>query len=544
MLYLVKSFFTTLICYSQELFNWPKKAKTFLHSRIKYFILYIPKLYLSTGETKYEKEKKISTNYVAAIIIFICAVVISLGLFLLYVQRSIDTNSQKAMTSNVAKQSDHALSILNIHYGFLNSIADKMGDSSDILSDENMELLVSLAANTDFERTALIEADGTAYYDNGAIKNVAQRKYFLEAMKGQATLSDPLDSSIDQETRVILCVPVRCNDRIIGALGGSYNVTALSQMLFNDIFDDAGYSLIVTKEGEIIAYDGEPSYHKITYGDNFFDFYKDRTLLSKNSLVNVKKDFSAGNDGLIKIRTDSNKKSDQYIAYTRLGMNNWMICYVIPVSDAQNSYSFIKSYEGIFMSVFCILVLLLVFYIIHNNRIRNEELRHDAQTDGLTGVLNKRTTEALINEILEQRPHEKGTFIILDVDKFKEVNDHYGHAVGDIVLSTLGQTLRNYFRENDIIGRIGGDEFVIYMCKTEAKERAVTRIQALADTVKNLSFAEMNGQHVTISIGIAFAPEHGTCYMDLYKNADTALYETKQNGRNGYFLFQKQDSII
>ena len=266
---------------------------------------------------------------------------------------------------------------------------------------------------------------------------------------------------------MILCVPVRCNGRIIGALGGSYNVTALSQMLFNDIFDDAGYSLIVTKEGEIIAYDGEPSYHKITYGDNFFDFYKDRTLLSKNSLVNVKKDFSAGNDGLIKIRTDSNKKSDQYIAYTRLGMNDWMICYVIPVSDAQNSYSFIKSYEGIFMSVFCILVLLLVFYIIHNNRIRNEELRHDAQTDGLTGVLNKRTTEALINEILEQRPHEKGTFIILDVDKFKEVNDHYGHAVGDIVLRTLGQTLRNYFRENDIIGRIGGDEFVIYMCKTE-----------------------------------------------------------------------------
>lgn len=343
---------------------------------------------------------------------------------------------------------------------------------------------------------------------------------------------------------MILCVPVRCNGRIIGALGGSYNVTALSQMLFNDIFDDAGYSLIVTKEGEIIAYDGEPSYHKITYGDNFFDFYKDRTLLSKNSLVNVKKDFSAGNDGLIKIRTDSNKKSDQYIAYTRLGMNDWMICYVIPVSDAQSSYSFIKSYEGIFMSVFFILVLLLVFYIIHNNRIRNEELRRDAQTDGLTGVLNKRTTEALINEILEQRPHEKGTFIILDVDKFKEVNDHYGHAVGDIVLSTLGQTLRNYFRENDIIGRIGGDEFVIYMCKTESKERAVTRILALADTVKNLSFAEMNGHHITISIGISFAPEHGTCYMDLYKNADTALYETKQNGRDGYFLFQKQDSII
>ena len=407
-----------------------------------------------------------------------------------------------------------------------------------------MELLVSMAENTDFERTALIETDGTAHYDNGAEKNVSQRYYFQEAIQGNETLSDPLESSIDKETRVILGVPVYQNGNVIAVLGGSYNVTALSRMLFNDVFDNSGYSLIVNQLGEIIAYDGDPAYHKITYGDNFFKFYERKNLLSNATLQNVRQDFQNGTGGTVKVRTASDSATAQYLSYTRLGMNDWMICYVIPVSDAQNSYSFIKSYEGIFMSVFCILVLLLVFYIIHNNRIRNEELRRDAQTDGLTGVLNKRTTEALINEILEQRPHEKGTFIILDVDKFKEVNDHYGHAVGDIVLSTLGQTLRNYFRENDIIGRIGGDEFVIYMCKTESKERAVTRIRALADTIKNLSFAEMNGHHITISIGIAFAPEHGTCYMDLYKNADTALYETKQNGRDGYFLFQKQDSII
>ena len=484
-----------------------------------------------------KKKKNISTNYIYAILVFICAVAISLGVFLLYVQKSIDTNSQKALTSNVSHQSDHALSILEIHYGFLNSIADKMGESSDLLSNDNMNLLVSMAENTDFDRTALIETDGTAYYDNGAVKNVAQRRYFRSAMKGQATLSDPLDSSIDQETRVILCVPVRCNGRIIGVLGGSYNVTALSQMLFNDIFDDSGYSLIVTKEGDIIAYNGEPSYHKITYGDNFFDFYKDRTLLSKNSLVNVKEDFSIGKDGLIKIRTDSNRKSDQYIAYTRLGMNDWMICYVIPVSDAQSSYAFIKSYEGIFMAVFCILVLLLVFYIIHSSHQKNQELLRSAQTDGLTGTFNKRTTESHINDIFDHTPQEKGAFIILDVDKFKEVNDHYGHAVGDAVLSKLGQTLLTYFRENDIVGRIGGDEFVIYMRKTASRDGTVSRIQTLLETVRGLSFEEMNGNHITLSIGVAFAPEHGNNYMDLYKNADIALYETKQQGRDGYHLY-------
>ena len=491
-----------------------------------------------------KKKKNISTHYVAAIIIFICAVVISLGVFLLYVQKSIDTNSQKTMTSNVAKQSNHALSILNIHYGFLNSIADKMGDSSDILSDENMELLVSLAANTDFERTALIEADGTAYYDNGAIKNVAQRKYFLEAMKGQATLSDPLDSSIDQETRVILCVPVRCNDRIIGALGGSYNVTALSQMLFNDIFDDAGYSLIVTKEGEIIAYDGEPSYHKITYGDNFFDFYKDRTLLSKNSLVNVKKDFSAGNDGLIKIRTDSNKKSDQYIAYTRLGMNDWMICYVASVTVAQQSYAFVEKYEMVFLGCFGILVCLLILYIIRKNRQKTEAILHSAQTDELTQVYSRKYAEQFAENALEEaKDGSIHAFFIMDIDKFKEVNDVYGHAVGDVVLRTFGVLLGRRFRGDDIVGRIGGDEFIILMRNVTTKEAVRTKAEQLMAETKKLVFDEMDGKGITISVGIALAPEHGKTYMNLYRSADQALYETKRNGRNGFTIYGENRDI-
>ena len=96
-------------------------------------------------------------NYITAILIFICAMTVSLSIFLVKVQNSIDTNSQNIMTSTVSHQSNHVLSILQIHYGFLNSIADKMGKSSELLSDENMELLVSMAENTDFERTALIE---------------------------------------------------------------------------------------------------------------------------------------------------------------------------------------------------------------------------------------------------------------------------------------------------------------------------------------------------------------------------------------------------
>ena len=94
-----------------------------------------------------------------------------------------------------------------------------------------------------------------------------------------------------------------------------------------------------------------------------------------------------------------------------------------------------------------------------------------------------------------------------------------------------------HFRKDDIIGRIGGDEFVIYMRNTESKEIASARINKLIENVRNLPFEEMNGKYVTISVGIAFAPEAGSCYMDLYKNADTALYEAKHNGRDRYHVY-------
>ena len=401
-----------------------------------------------------------------------------------------------------------------------------------------MELLVSMAENTDFERTALIETDGTAHYDNGAEKNVSQRYYFQEAIQGNETLSDPLESSIDKETRVILGVPVYQNGNVIAVLGGSYNVTALSRMLFNDVFDNSGYSLIVNQLGEIIAYDGDPAYHKITYGDNFFKFYERKNLLSNATLQNVRQDFQNGTGGTVKVRTASDSATAQYLSYTRLGMNDWMICYVIPVANAQGSYEFIKTDESILLGVFLILVLLLVFYIIRTNRKQNEILLRTAQLDGLTGAYNKRATEEYINRILTQMPNEKGTFVILDIDKFKEVNDQYGHAVGDTVLHELSKTFFRHFRKDDIIGRIGGDEFVFCYAGAIGDEKmkadAARILKLLQENYINPESKEQIP--ITGSLGIVMAKEGGMDYTDLVRIADKAMYEAKNAGKNSYVV--------
>ena len=163
-------------------------------------------------------KKKEATTYISAILIFICAVAVSLGVFLIGVQNSIERSSGKTLMTNVSRQSEHIRAILDIHYGYLNGIAQEMGESEDLLSEENISMLTALSERAELERVAIIEADGTAHYDNGLEKNVSARRYFKEGMNGKETLSDPLESSVDEETRVVLGVPIWKDGKVEGVL--------------------------------------------------------------------------------------------------------------------------------------------------------------------------------------------------------------------------------------------------------------------------------------------------------------------------------------
>ena len=153
-------------------------------------------------------------------------------------------------------------------------------------------------------------------------------------------------------------------------------------------------------------------------------------------------------------------------------------------------------------------------------------------------MYNRKYAEQFAENALEEA--EDGSihaFFIMDIDKFKEVNDVYGHAVGDVVLRTFGVLLGRQFRGDDIVGRIGGDEFIILMRNVTTKEAVRTKAEQLLAETKKLVFKEMGGKGITISVGIALAPEHGKTYMNLYRGADQALYETKRNGRNGFTIY-------
>ena len=167
-----------------------------------------------------------------------------------------------------------------------------------------------------------------------------------------------------------------------------------------------------------------------------------------------------------------------------------------------------------------------------------EQKTRESQQDALTGLWDREYTEDMVNGMLKEGV--TGALMMIDIDNFKSVNDVYGHSTGDKMLRTLADTLRKFAAEGDVLCRIGGDEFVVFI--KDASVEAVTRKRAM-DTIADLNDRiEEFGFEIdtSISIGIACVPDDGQDFTALYSSADKALYYVKRNGKNSFHFFSEK----
>lgn len=177
---------------------------------------------------------------------------------------------------------------------------------------------------------------------------------------------------------------------------------------------------------------------------------------------------------------------------------------------------------------------------INKRKQHTKKLELQAQKDLLTKLYNKKYTEKMISEILKKSKEEdEHILIVADIDNFKKVNDTHGHLVGDQLLYDFATKAKTIFRKTDIIGRIGGDEFIIFMPYFKNQEKLGKKMTLLMETFKEYGGENKLDILVTCSIGVAIYPHHGTTFSQLYVNADNALYETKRKGKDGFTLYGK-----
>lgn len=182
---------------------------------------------------------------------------------------------------------------------------------------------------------------------------------------------------------------------------------------------------------------------------------------------------------------------------------------------------------------------------ITEDKLRQERLHHSAAVDSLTGLYNRATTEQYINDYFVGEGAQGGhAFLIIDIDYFKMVNDTLGHAKGDQVLAEYSDVLRRIFRQGDIVGRIGGDEFVVLMKDCSDLNKVLAKAAEVGNGFRHKQFKEEEPRkqvQTSASIGIALYQDHGKDFKTLYKNADTALYASKNAGRDQATVYEKEE---
>lgn len=211
--------------------------------------------------------------------------------------------------------------------------------------------------------------------------------------------------------------------------------------------------------------------------------------------------------------------------------------YLETIKEDENEVQLLTLDES--KKLLCVLLAEEIALSVTNIKLR-ESLRQRSMRDSLTGLFNRNFLNEAVNIELHRakRNNFPMAFVMLDLDNFKQINDTYGHDAGDLVLCSVGEVLLNNVRESDLVCRYGGEEFLILLLESDAKQ-AYTLVEYIREMVSQLQL-NFSGQvlnKLTVSSGISVFPTHGDGSAGLIQKADKALYEAKHAGRNRTMIY-------
>ena len=185
------------------------------------------------------------------------------------------------------------------------------------------------------------------------------------------------------------------------------------------------------------------------------------------------------------------------------------------------------------------LFILLVYGIVQQYETLKFEKECLSMCDSMTGLLNNGAVQNKIGDILDSGKGLGSAMLVIDVDNLKRINDTFGHQTGTAAICSVSDSLKKMFSATDILGRYGGDEFVVFLQGFDkGREQLAEKLESVLQEISSQKIIEQNDLKVTCTIGAAFATEETGSFETLFMRADKALYQAKQNGKNTYLFYE------
>lgn len=404
-------------------------------------------------------------------------------------------------------------------------------------SDRVTELLGIAAECAKVEKVLYCSADGKAVDQTGASLDVAQKPWFEEVLVGE------FPYVYESEEQSVIVVKHVGQNAEQGYLMLYYPMERFADMLLQSGYDSSSFLVAVDLEGNILGVSGA-STNACLSGGNIFSAIESENKENARTLRNRLNNSARGS---VDIRTG---KQVQVLTSVPLGTNRWSL--ILGVSEAyaerqanylrKNTRDMILALIIVVAVFFCVVMVINIVGKIRSDE-KKKELEDKADTDLLTGLNNKLATERKIKDYMAQNPNKQSMMFILDIDNFKKINDTMGHAFGDEVLRSLGIQIGAIFRASDIIGRVGGDEFMVFLKDISSDEAILKEAKKVETFFKSFQAGEYVKYKATASIGVAIFPQEGNDFETLYKAADQGLYKAKKRGKNQLAFYRDREPV-
>lgn len=395
---------------------------------------------------------------------------------------------------------------------------------------------------TESERIILCDGEGNGVDQTGETVSVGSEEYFQSVLQGDGITymyyeTQTADGKLQPQIIVV--------ERIVRESGTNYlllfyPMDKFAGLMTKSDFDSNSFLTVVDAEGRILGTAGAKT-SELLKGDNLLDTIKTENSDAARTIRNRLDNGSRGTTAV----TVSGESC--MLAYVPLGINQWEVILGVSQSyvDKQVGLQWKNTKDMLLYLVIAIFVFICMVVIINiigkiRNNNKKKELEDKADTDLLTGLTNKLATERKIKEFMAQNPNSQSMMFMVDIDNFKKINDTMGHAFGDEVLRSLGQQIGALFRATDIIGRVGGDEFMIFLKGVNDADSVRKEAKKVEHFFNNFQAGEYVKYAATASIGVAVFPQEGADFETLYKAADQGVYKAKKRGKNQLAFYREE----
>lgn len=507
----------------------------------------------SKAAKKNNKEKGI--GYIVRLL-FWCVLLFGTVEFICFVcsgniQRLVRAEKQKDLEKMALTSTRQLEGRLNEYMKMVGVMKYDLKDYEYIRNIDNIKAINMLNRIECVHSAYLVDTAGMAISNQGATVDMRGNELVKRMLQsGKVGFSEPVYGADGDGALIYIGQPVyNQNNVLIGISMIAVKASMFSDSVSHPMPMGKGACMLIDRNGNVADFCRDGKFPGSKERFNLFDYLEDATYEGKEGYTRLLNEIAIKKTNQCNFRKDG---KDYCILYTPIHIIDSYMVVMYETDYTDEMEDNVKQYTrymmmGIFISFAFFAMAMIVSNLLLDRRVQHKEkeLEEKAEIDGLTTLYNKTATEKYIKKYLENEgKNVRSVLFIIDVDNFKNINDTKGHVFGDIVLSSIGRGLGSEFRVTDIVGRIGGDEFLVFVKNIPNHEIEVKEAERLVKFFRELQPGDYVKTKVAASIGAAVYPDDAGDFETLYKAADEAVYKSKKRGKDGYSFYREETNEI